>query len=68
MKAAMGNINPVKAVNQVNGEEEIHPKLDILICCAGVIFAGDLDNTFPQDHDYLLDVNMRAPYVLLNFF
>jgi len=33
-----------------------------------VIFAGDLDNTFPQDHDYLMDVNMRAPFVLTNFF
>lgn len=39
--------NGVKTFNQVNGEEEVHPKLDILICCVGVIFAGDLDNTFP---------------------
>ena len=47
---------------------ESQPKLDILINCAGVIFAGDLDNTFPQDHDYLMDVNLRAPFVLTNFF
>lgn len=40
----------------------------MLVNCAGIIFAGDLDNTFPQDHDYLMDVNMRAPYVLINFF
>ena len=39
--------NGVKTFNQVNGEEEVHPKLDILICCAGVISAGYLDNTFP---------------------
>lgn len=54
--------------NQMKGEEEYQPKLDILINCAGIIFAGDLDNTFPQDHDYLMDVNLRAPYVLINFF
>lgn len=40
----------------------------MLIQCAGVIFAGDLDNTFPQDHDYLMDVNLRSSFVLLNFF
>lgn len=28
------------------------PKLDILINCAGVVFSGDLESTFPQDHDY----------------
>ena len=54
--------------NQAKGEEEYQPKLDVLVNCAGIIFAGDLDNTFPQDHDYLMDVNMRAPYVLINFF
>lgn len=46
----------------------MQPRLDILINCAGWIFAGDLDNTFPQDHDYCMDLNTRAPYVLLNFF
>ena len=33
--------------NQAKGEEEYQPKLDVLINCAGIIFAGDLDNTFP---------------------
>ena len=58
----------MKTYDQTKKEEEYQPKLDILINAAGIIFAGDLDNTFPQDHDYLMDVNMRAPYVLLNFF
>jgi NAD(P)-dependent dehydrogenase (short-subunit alcohol dehydrogenase family) len=44
------------------------PKLDILINCAGRIFPGDLDNTFPQDHDLIMDLNLRTPFVLLNFF
>ena len=27
--------------------------LDILVNCAGVIFEGDVLNTFPQDFDYI---------------
>jgi short-subunit dehydrogenase involved in D-alanine esterification of teichoic acids len=45
-----------------------NPKLDVLINAAGVIFAGDLESSFPQDHDYLMDINVRAPYALINFF
>mmetsp|Transcript_1084 Transcript_1084/g.1999 ORF Transcript_1084/g.1999 Transcript_1084/m.1999 type:complete len:214 (+) Transcript_1084:805-1446(+) len=55
--------------SQRNVEEvENQPKLDVLINCAGIIFAGDLDSIFPQDHDYQMDVNVRAPFVLINFF
>ena len=42
-KASQG----VTTYNEVKGEGEYQPKLDILINCAGIIFAGDLDNTFP---------------------
>jgi NAD(P)-dependent dehydrogenase (short-subunit alcohol dehydrogenase family) len=42
--------------------------IDILINCAGVIFAGDLESTFPQDYDYLVDVNVRTPWLLTTFF
>jgi NADP-dependent 3-hydroxy acid dehydrogenase YdfG len=35
---------------------------DILINAAGCIFENDLEKTFPQDHDYLIDVNCRAVY------
>ena len=58
----------MKTYNQAENKEEYQPRLDILINAAGIIFAGDLDCTFPQDHDYLMDVNFRAPYVLTNFF
>lgn len=58
----------MKTFNQAENKEEYQPRLDILINAAGIIFAGDLDCTFPQDHDYLMDVNLRAPYVLTNFF
>ena len=49
-------------------KEEYQPTLDILLNCAGVIFSGDLENIFPNDHDYQMDVNCRAPYTLINFF
>lgn len=43
-------------------------KIDILINCAGVIFSGDVESTFPQDYDYLMDINLRAPFLLTKFF
>ena len=55
--------------------------LDILINCAGkwnenlsyysllgVIFNGDVETTFPQDFDYLMDINLRTPFILMQFF
>ena len=36
--------------------------LDILINAAGLIFENDLEGTFPQDHDYLIDLNLRAVF------
>ncbi len=39
-----------------------------MINAAGIIFAGDLESIFPQDHDYLMDVNLRSVYTLINFF
>jgi meso-butanediol dehydrogenase/(S,S)-butanediol dehydrogenase/diacetyl reductase len=36
--------------------------LDILINAAGVLFDGDLVNTYPQDFDYLLDINLRCAF------
>ena len=43
-------------------------RLDILINCAGVIFAGSTITTYPQDWDYLTDVHIRTPFMLTNFF
>lgn len=52
--------------------EVLQGSLDILINCAGVQFDGDVEKTFPQDYDYTLDVNLRAPFILtkslLKFF
>lgn len=36
--------------------------LDILLNCAGIAFENDLQSTYPQDHDYLIDINLRAIY------
>lgn len=36
--------------------------LDILINAAGLIFENDLEGTFPQDHDYLIDINLRSVF------
>lgn len=41
--------------------------LDILINCAGAILPGDVETTFPQDYDYIMDLNLRAPYLLTLF-
>lgn len=42
--------------------------VDVLINCAGVIFSGDLETTFPQDYDFLMDINLRTPFLLTQFF
>jgi len=36
--------------------------LDILINAAGVVFDDDTEHTYPQDHDYLVDINLRSIY------
>ena len=43
-------------------------RLDILVNCAGVIFAGSTATTYPQDWDYLTDIHIRTPFLLTNFF
>lgn len=42
--------------------------LDILVNCAGAIFEGDIEKTFPQDFDYLCDINLRLPFHLITLF
>ena len=32
--------------------------LDILINAAGIIFDGDVEQTYPQDFDYIVDINV----------
>ena len=46
--------------DMVNGALEALGGLDLLINCQGVFFENDLMSTFPQDHDYLIDINLRS--------
>ena len=48
--------------DMVTGALEALGGLDILINCAGVIFENDLESTYPQDHDYLVDINLRSVF------
>lgn len=45
---------------------EIFGKIDLLINCAGILLYGDVEKTYPQDFDYILDVNIRSLYFLIN--
>jgi NAD(P)-dependent dehydrogenase (short-subunit alcohol dehydrogenase family) len=47
---------------------EILGGIDIMINCAGVLFDGDLEKTFPQDYDYTVDVNLRSVFAMLLHF
>ena len=42
--------------------------IDILVNCAGLIYDGDTEFTFPQDYDYSMDVNLRAVFNLSQIF
>lgn len=44
---------------------EILGGIDIIVNCAGVLFDGDIEKTFPQDYDYTIDVNLRSIFILL---
>ena len=46
--------------DMVNGALEALGGLDLLVNCQGVFFENDLMSTFPQDHDYLIDINLRS--------
>ena len=40
-------------------------KIDLLINCAGVLLYNDVEKTYPQDFDYILDINIRSVYFLI---
>lgn len=46
------------AVMQHLGGEKT--QLDAIIYAAGAIFDGDAENTYPQDYDYIVDLNLRS--------
>ena len=33
-----------------------------------MILAGDIESTNPQDYDRMMDINMRTPFILMQFF
>ena len=39
--------------------------IDIIVNCAGIKLYGDVETTFPQDFDFVLDVNLRSVYFLI---
>ncbi len=47
---------------------EILGGIDIMINCAGIMFDGDVEKTFPQDYDYIVDVNLRSIFALIMQF
>ncbi len=42
--------------------------IDILINCAGIIFDGDCQLTYPHDYDYCMDINLRSVYHITQCF
>jgi len=44
---------------------EILGKVDILINCAGIQLYGDVEKTYPQDFDYIVNINLRSVFLLL---
>ena len=40
-------------------------KIDILINCAGVQCDGDIEKTYPQDLDYIININLRSVFLLI---
>ena len=49
-------------LDMVNGALENLGGLDILINAAGVIYENDLENTSCREHDYLINLNLRAVF------
>jgi dehydrogenase/reductase SDR family protein 7B len=44
---------------------KIFDSLDIIINCAGAIFDGDVEKTFLRDYEYLVDLNLKANYIIM---
>jgi len=45
---------------------KILDSLDIVINCAGVLFDGDVEKTFLRDYEYLIDLNLKANFLVMN--
>lgn len=47
---------------------EILGGIDLILNCAGAMFDGDIEKTFPQDFDYSIDINCRYIFYLYQNF
>ncbi len=45
---------------------KIFDSVDVVINCAGAIFDGDIEKTFLRDYEYLLDINLKANFLIIN--
>ena len=45
---------------------KLEGKLDILICCHGKFFEGNVIDTRPEDFDENININVRANFQLLS--
>ena len=45
---------------------KIFDSLDIIINCAGAIFDGDVEKTFLRDYEYLIDLNLKANFLIMH--
>ena len=44
---------------------EVLKKIDILVNCAGIKLDGDVEKTYPQDFDFIVNINLRSVFLLL---
>ena len=44
---------------------ELLGKVDILVNCAGTLLDGDVEKTYPQDFDFIVNINLRSVFLLL---
>lgn len=42
--------------------------VDILINCAGIGYSGDIEKTFPDEFDEIIDINLRSVFLLTRLF
>ena len=55
-------------VNLRNKVIEKFGSLDILITCAGMKYSGDIEKTFPDEFDEMVDINLRSVFILTKLF
>ena len=55
-------------VNLRNKVIEKFGSLDILIACAGMKYSGDIEKTFPDEFDEMVDINLRSVFILTKLF